>query len=117
MMHLRLHSINGSFRQKLSRWVKIMVVISQSEFIKRYRINFEISLFRNTFDFNKLQFGNNKREGCKSINFDFLKAIFKGNSTITVPRIKTMALPSVPIRIFCTSDYYFTTHAKKRVLT
>ena len=35
MMRLRLHSINGSLRQKLKRWVIIMVVISQSEFIVR----------------------------------------------------------------------------------
>ena len=36
---------------------------------REYRLYYEISLFRDTFYFNKLQFGNYTREGGKSIHF------------------------------------------------
>ena len=47
-------------------------------------LNYEISLFHDTFYFNKLQFRNHKREGGKSTHF--LKAVFKTNSEIIVLR-------------------------------
>ena len=50
-----------------------------------YRLTFEISLFRNTFNFNTLQFRNHKRGGGgKSTHF--LKALFKTHSEINVSR-------------------------------
>ena len=50
----------------------------------QYRLNSEISLLCkcNTYDFNKLQIGNHKRERCKSIYF--LNALSKANSKIKV---------------------------------
>ena len=53
-----------------------------------YRLNYEISLFRDTFYLNKLQSGSHKRKGAKGIHI--LNASFKTYS-----------------EIYCYTDYIF----------
>ena len=51
--------------------------------------NLEISLFRDTFYFNKLKFRNRKREKGKSVHFQ--KALFKANSEINTCSLQSQA--------------------------